>query len=123
MDPQIIHELSHLLRLRFRPVEVGRIELDALISELSNGTDRAFQVQLKRFANRIELQTNGNGRGRARLKRPRKHRGQGKKRSAGKSHARNRTPESLEFHLPGRPPRMRIHSPVTVVTARCSVSP
>ena len=60
LDPQVIYQLAHLFRLRFRPVVVRRIELDGLVSHLGDGAHSAFEISLQSVANRVEFEPNRN---------------------------------------------------------------
>src|SRR6266498_3103377 len=73
-DAEVIQKLAHLFCLALASIEIRRIKLDALVSELSNRAHGALEILLERVTNRIQLKPDGNGCGRAGLERPRKHR-------------------------------------------------
>src|SRR5258708_630752 len=72
-DAEVIHQFAHLFRLALTPLEIRSIELDALVSELSDRAHGALRILLERVTNRIQFETNGNGCRRTSLERPRKH--------------------------------------------------
>ena len=59
-DAEIVQQLSHLLGLTLGPLEIGRIEFDALISHLRDGAHRALGVFFQFIADRIEFEANRN---------------------------------------------------------------
>ncbi len=45
-ETEIVQELLHLLGLIFGPLEIRRVEFDALVSHLSHGAHRRFRIAL-----------------------------------------------------------------------------
>src|SRR5438309_1000227 len=79
-NTEIVQKLPHLIGLRFRPLEIGRIEFNALVSHFRDGANRALGVFFEFLAHRIEFQSGGDRFRRASRKRPRQHRRKSNKR-------------------------------------------
>src|SRR5262249_30729574 len=55
-DAEIVQELSNVFSIARRPLEVGCIELHALVTHLGYGPDRAHEVLLELVADGVELE-------------------------------------------------------------------
>src|SRR3981189_3632669 len=82
-NAQIVQQLPHLLSLTLSPFEIGRIELDASIAHLSDGSNGGFRVLFQPVSNGIKLEPDWDGFGISGRKSPRQHRRKGKKGTAG----------------------------------------
>src|SRR5256885_3643185 len=99
-DAEVINQFADLFCLRFRPIEIRTVKLNALISELCDCAHCTFEVLLEGLSNGIQLETYRNRRGRcAGLERPGQHCGKCNERTASKRHAGMVLQAARLFHM------------------------